>query len=155
MRVLASAETNGGLASNAIHANVNLLDIVSRLWVCGRVGALALGTTATVKRFGRRAFSAPARAAQADLAGRPTSPKSDEALGRRARAQAAGDGQHHRQVRAGSLMRTPAHGVDEHVLVGAGHARVAVQHASSMARRSRSRPTDRRRGAGPPPSTSA
>jgi hypothetical protein len=95
----------------------------------GFLGALALGTTATLKPSLAASFrrSWPRGAGRTSPA-RPTSPKAKKPLGSGLPAQAAGDGQHHRQVGRRFADAHTAHGVHKHILIGAGHTRVAVQH---------------------------
>jgi hypothetical protein len=123
----------------------------------GFLGALALGTTRDAEaQLGRLLEPLLTARGRAHLAGQAHLAKGDEALGQRLAAQAALDRQQHGQVGRRFADAHAAHGVDEHILV----RRTAMpawrcSTASSMARRSRSRPTLRRRGLGPPLSTRA
>ena len=119
-------------------------------------GALALGTTATLKPSlaASRKRSWPRGAGRTSPA-RPTSPKAKKPRGKaRPRSELVMASSTARSA-AGSAMRTPPTALTKTSWSPQATPAWRCSTASSMARRSRSRPTDRRRGLGPPLSTSA
>ena len=119
-------------------------------------GALALGTTATENPSlaASRRRSWPRGAGRTSPA-RPTSPKAMKPLGSGLPRRLDVIASITARSAAGSLMRTPPTALTNTSWSMQATPACRCSTASSMARRSRSRPTDRRRGLRPPLSTSA
>jgi len=94
----------------------------------GFLGAFALGTTATLKPSLAASLPLLAARRRAHLASQADLAEGDETLGQRPPTQAALDREQHGQVGRRLGDAHAADGIDEHVLVARGHARVAVQH---------------------------
>mmetsp|Transcript_6031 Transcript_6031/g.24077 ORF Transcript_6031/g.24077 Transcript_6031/m.24077 type:complete len:313 (-) Transcript_6031:3500-4438(-) len=122
----------------------------------GFLGALALGTTATLKPSLAASFSRSwPRGAGRTSPARPISPKAMKPLGSgRPRSELWMASSTARSA-AGSLMRTPPTALTNTSWSPVATPACRCSTASSMASRSRSRPTDKRRGLTPPLSTRA
>ena len=119
----------------------------------GFLGALDFGISAWVKPgSGFRKRSARAARGRTSPA-RPTRRRQRNPWAGLA-AATRGDSQHHRQVGRGLIDAHAAHGVDKHVLVGAGHPRGGATPPAAWPG-GRAPGPRLRRGLGPPPSTRA
>jgi hypothetical protein len=122
----------------------------------GFLGALALGMTCHAKaQFGGFFQALLAARRWAHFAGQADFPKSHKIPWAGAcRASCFVMANSTARSAAGSLMRTPTHRVDKHVLVHAGHTGMAVQHRQQHGQAIAVQ-SDRlkRRGLGPPLST--
>ena len=120
------------------------------------MGALARGTTATLKPSLAASFSRSwPRGAGRTSPARPTSPKATKPLGSALPRRLLVIDSRAARSAAGSLMRTPPTALTNTSWSPVATPACWCSTASSMASRSRSSPTERRRGLGPPVSTSA
>ena len=122
----------------------------------GFLGALACGTTAIEKPSLAASFrrSWPRGAGRTSPAS-PTSPKAMKPLGSGLPRSELWIASSTARSAAGSLMRTPPTALTKTSWSIVATPAWRCSTASSIASRSRSRPTESRRGLGPPPSTSA